>query len=81
MHNIYMFCTASVAMLALMLVPIPWVHGWKMKNVNHHVSDRCIAYHAVSEATAYANHANETIDHQIQAQALQYPTMILGHVT
>ena len=37
-----MFCIASAVMLALMLVPIAWVHGWKMEKVNHDARDHCI---------------------------------------
>ena len=53
-------------MLALMLVPIPWVYGWKMKNVNHNAKDHCIACYAAYGASTFANYANETIVHQIK---------------
>ena len=68
-------------MLALMLVPIPWLHEWKMKTVIHDARDHCVACHAAYGATAYANCANEAIVHQIQLQALKHPTIFLVHET
>ena len=70
-------------MLALMLVPDPWVHGsgWKMKKVNYNARECCIACYTMHGTIAYANHTNETIIYQIEAQALQYLTMFLGYAT
>ena len=61
-----MFCIASVVIQALMLVPILWVHGWKMKTVNHDARNHWVACYTVYGNMAYANHANETIIRQIQ---------------
>ena len=62
--------SAIIVMLASMFVPITWVHGWKMKTMNHDAKDHCIACHTAYGAMAHANYTNETIIYQIQTKAL-----------
>ena len=59
-----MFYITSVVILELLLVPIPWLYEYKMKNVNHIARDHCITYHTAYGAMAYANYTNDRIIHQ-----------------
>ena len=53
-------------MLALMLVPILWVHGYEMKYMSYKARDYCIAYFTAYGDTTYANCTNKIIVDQIK---------------